>query len=873
MLYFPGKARCIFSAATVFLTSFAFADTTPPSEQSSAFLAMLETQEIHRQLSIPAAGLYTLRAPANTNLEILVDGTVVVDATGSRLSDVGEMITAFLTLQAGDHVVTINGLKPDSAYLGQITINAAGQEPQLLTEMSSEINADAASQLVASRAISAPAALQSTSVAQPFGSADRASFSIGGGSSRFVRQPQASETGAGGSARMGVGSITSTLGGGRNPSGDVTSPGEPGMNKPTITPVRGVAATIGSIGSGGSGDGGSGSGGGVGGGGNGGGSGGGGGGGTPPNPPDGTISGVSPLTPPTDIEPTMAIQLLSAGNQQGVVPVTGATLFGAAMDSAMFDTVQVTVAPTNRTTIVDVGSQTGQFAVRLFPEDFANGPNVTVTLTGLLSTNPEVQSAPVSYDLQGRPVADGVSQALSRVTYGATPELYARVRGMGFEAYVRQQLNPSSINDRAFERTNPQNLLNVESEQERDIFRSLIAYKIARAAYSEKQLQEIMGHFWANHFHAVTKGTNMYVQNVTDRLFYRDNAFGNFEDLLLYSARSPLMSQYLDNDQNRRGRPNQNYGREILELSTVGVDAGYDETDIDAIAEILTGWGYRRVGDANPQIYEFEFYPDRHEPGDKFIPFLNLTIAGREGEAGVEEGEELISILAQLPETRQFVCGKIVQLLVADQPPANLVQACAASWEATNGEIQPMLEAILLDPSFITEVEYQRTKVKTPFEYAVSTMRAFGAEPTAEREGENFYGRFRALFEDAGYDLLRFPTPTGLAEVGSAWTSSATLIGMYDDMGDLIRANEATYGITLEQDIEEAGLETAEEVAAYLLTIATADRFTSVEFDSVVSALKGEDGIFDPLAQGSNETAALRRAMGVIIATPSFLLQ
>ncbi len=585
---------------------------------------------------------------------------------------------------------------------------------------------------------------------------------------------------------------------------------------------------------------------------------------------------ISPLTPPANVTLTSAVELTAVGNAAGQVANTGGTLFGAVMDSSVYDIVNVVVSPSDRTTTVDVGPETGQFAVRLFEEDFAQGAEVTVTLTGGSSSVAEVASAPVNYTVTGVAPTDGATQALSRMAFGPTPALYARIRGIGFEAYVEEQLSPATVDDRGFESTQPQRLLKPNTRNGGEMLRSIMAYEISRAAFSQKQLQEVMGQFWMNHFHAVTKDTDMFQQNIDDREFFRQNALGNFEDMLLYSARSPLMSQYLDNDQNRRGRINENYGREIMELSTVGVDAGYGPEDVIAVSRIFTGWAYRRT---NPNAegvaseYEFEFFPDRHDVDDKTIPFLGITIDGRSGEEGVQEGEELVSILAQHPMTRTRICGKIVRLLVADNPPANLTQACAAAWESTGGEIAPMLRAILLDPTYRQNVEYQRSKGKTPVEYAISSIRAFGATPSGSTEQvERFYRGFNQVFEDAGMDPVRFPLPTGLPEVATAWNNSASMIAAYRKMTEITRDPDR-YGLDLMDGINDAGLESAEEVASYMLTVATADRFSEEEFDAVLEALKGSDGIFEPRTPGNDETRALRRAMGMIVVTPSFQLQ
>jgi uncharacterized protein (DUF1800 family) len=515
---------------------------------------------------------------------------------------------------------------------------------------------------------------------------------------------------------------------------------------------------------------------------------------------------------------------------------------------------------------------TGQFAVRLFPEDFAAGPNVNVTITGASSASDQVASQPVSYALTGAPVQDGVVQALGRLTFGGTPDLYARVRTMGFAAFVEQQLAPETIPDAAFNAMNPDALLQRTTPDEGRMFRSIMAHDIAHAAFSEKQLREVMAQFWINHFYASTKDTGVRQQNITDRAFFRANAFGNFEDLLLYSARSPLMSQFLDNDQNRRNNINENYGREILELSSVGVNAGYTDNDVREVSRIFTGWNFRRTNPNVPDVaeeFEFEFRPNDHDTGNKTISFLNLTITGRTGPAGVQEGEELIAILAQNVNTRNFVCGKLVQLLVADEPPANFVASCAMAWETSGGEVEAMLRAILLDPAYISTVEFQRNKMKSPFELSVSTARLLGASPQADRV-EDFYNQLREAFERAGQPILYYGIPTGLPEVASHWASSAVMIAAYNELMD-ITENRERYGIDLAADIQAAGIETAEEVAAYLLTVGTADRYRQDEFDALVAILKGDDGIFEPRVV--NETLALERAMALLVVMPSFQLQ
>ena len=383
----------------------------------------------------------------------------------------------------------------------------------------------------------------------------------------------------------------------------------------------------------------------------------------------------------------------------------------------------------------------------------------------------------------------------------------------------------------------------------------------------------MLAHFWRNHFHAINKGTNIYYESWEDMQFFRANAFGSFEDLLMHSAKSPLMSQYLDNDESRAGSINENYAREVLELHTVGVNTNYGDQDIIEVARVFTGWRYRQTNSGNGSQsprYDFEFQADRHDAGDKTIPFLGRTISGRSGAAGVEEGEELLRILASHDNTKAHICSKLVQLLVADQPPQNFVDACVNAWNASNGNMGAVVRAIVTDPAYIGTVQYQRNKAKTPFEYAMSAMRFTGATPSSGQQN-NYYSLIRRSVRESGYVMFDFPAPTGLPEVGAAWQGAGSLLLRSQHLQNLVRNGEQAYGIDTQNFIQQENLETAEAVAAYLMTVAMADRFQSDEFEQIVDVLKGSDGIFEP--RNTNERVAVRRALAAILVLPSFQLQ
>ena len=862
-------------ATTVAITSTGWADTVsinPQMAQPPVAASLTSAPAVaasYRSWTVTVGGTYALHILANSGIVLSIDGKQVAAATGARLADAGEMITALLTLEAGDHVVAITGVSAENAAIGAITVNAVGSPAQPLTAVSTALEADAVAEL--QEAGVAPTNAAKAGEIQSAATSGASPFAIGGGSSRSESPASTANTSspallrtasapAAAASRVPAPTTgTSLLSGGiRRPQTPSTPTSGGGTDSSDRMPSASGGSTGGRrlTGHGGprsdrqplnpSG---------------------------PVIPPALDTIQTSPLSPPKNVTLSQAIELTWAGNSAGQVANTGTTLFGGVMDPMQYDLINVTITPGGRTTTVDVGAATGQFAVRLFPEDFAAGAVVTVSLVGGSSMDANVTSEPVSYSVTGVAPVDGITQAMSRLTFGPSPELYARMRGIGYEAFVEEQLNPETIPDGRFNAMNAGAILDRNTTNRGDMLKSIIHHDILNATFSQKQLREVMGQFWANHFYAANKDSNIVVQAIDDRNFFRANALGNFEDLLLYSARSPLMSQYLDNDQNRKGFINENYGREILELSSVGVNAGYTDEDIITSSRIFTGWRYERTnpnaGDV-PAVYEFYFDASRHDTDPKVITALGVNIEGRSGEAGVEEGEEYIAILSQHPSTRNFVCGKIVTLLVADAPPAEFVETCDAAWEESGGEVREMLRAILLNPAYIENVELQRNKAKTPVEMSISTARAFGAAPQSGME-QYFYPMFRLPITTAGYDYVSSAVPpTGFPEVSAAWLNSAAMIAVGNRLAGAAEQRDRV-GIDLVADGIDAGLETAEEFAAYLMTVAMADRFTREEYETLVAELKGSDGIFDP--RNSDERRALERAMGLIVAMPSFAIQ
>jgi uncharacterized protein (DUF1800 family) len=303
----------------------------------------------------------------------------------------------------------------------------------------------------------------------------------------------------------------------------------------------------------------------------------------------------------------------------------------------------------------------------------------------------------------------------------------------------------------------------------------LMQSKLLRAAYSERQLQEVMTDFWFNHFNVfIGKGADRYLVTAYERDVIRPHALGKFTDLLLATAKSPAMLWYLDNWQSagpnsqaaargkNNGKPahglNENYAREVMELHTLGVNGGYTQKDVTELARVLTGWTLEEPRQGGG----FVFREPRHEPGDK-------TVLGRTfHEDGQREGEAALEMLAREPATAKFISTKLAQRFVSDTPPQPLVDAMAQTFLKSDGDIKAVMRTMLGAPEFWDRNQY-RAKVKTPLEFAVSAIRATSAEITRTQSVADALNRM-------GMPLYGAQPPTGYSMRSESWVNSAALL-------------------------------------------------------------------------------------------------
>ena len=335
------------------------------------------------------------------------------------------------------------------------------------------------------------------------------------------------------------------------------------------------------------------------------------------------------------------------------------------------------------------------------------------------------------------------------------------------------------------------------------IYDELAQARVLRSVLSERQLQEVMTDFWFNHFNVFFgKDSDQWYTTAYERDAIRPHALGKFRDLLLATAESPAMMVYLDNwlsigprslangvdPKNPNSKPgnrglNENYGREVMELHTVGVTGGYTQADVTHLSAILTGWGVDRPNQGGPFFYD----PKKHEPGTKDWfgysideqgkivsgpqenPAVAEAIAKANAPEGMKQGLTALALLASSPQTAHFISFMLAQRFVADAPPPALVDKMTAAYLKTDGDIKEVLRAMVESPDFNSH-RYFRNKVKMPNEFLASAFRATATDP------QNPGALVNLLANALGQPLYKKLEPTGYYVTADHWMNTQALL-------------------------------------------------------------------------------------------------
>lgn len=347
---------------------------------------------------------------------------------------------------------------------------------------------------------------------------------------------------------------------------------------------------------------------------------------------------------------------------------------------------------------------------------------------------------------------------LQRVTFGLDSRTVANYRQLGRERYLDAQLHPrrndslppavaSQVEVLESAQIDPARALEELQQRHRAIQAmgddgqkeearkalneegnarayQAIRLQLLRAIYSPAQLREQMVWFWLNHFsvHEYKADLRWLVGDYEEKAV-RPHALGHFRELVLATLEHPAMLEYLDNRQNAVGHLNENYARELMELHTLGVDGGYSQQDVQQLARVLTGVGINaraapRLRRERQRLYvrrgAFEFNPARHDFGPKVL------LGQRVGGEGFGEVEHAVTILVRSPACARFISRELATYFAGDSPPAELIDAMAATFHRTDGDIAATLRTLFMSPQLTT---LPAPKFKDPTRYVLSAVR------------------------------------------------------------------------------------------------------------------------------------------------------
>ena len=462
------------------------------------------------------------------------------------------------------------------------------------------------------------------------------------------------------------------------------------------------------------------------------------------------------------------------------------------------------------------------------------------------------QTVPGSVAVPAGASVDPAHHLISRAGFGPWPGDVDRIREMGEAAWIEEQLDPERVEDHActlrtrrFETTHlrPGDCYDYKKPALRA---EMARHALLRAVYSRRQLFEVMVSFWTDHLNIdIEKGDCIYMKPWDDREVVRKHALGRFRDLILASATSPAMLVYLDGNQNAKAKPadvpNENYARELLELHTLGVRGGYTQADVSEAACCLTGW---RVRDRwrRGTVY---FDPKLHDDGPKRVLGHDIPAGGGEGDL-----RRVVEIACGHESTSRHVARKLCQRFVSEDPPAALVERVARVFRETDGDVKPLVRAVLTSDEFRASAG---AKFKPPFRYVASALRALGADTHAHDPLVEYLSRM-------GQGVFQHPTPDGYPDEAAPWLG--TLLWRWNFAFALAAGTVPSVKVPMEQVAKAVGVNGGAGAADARQTI----------FGYLAGArpTAAQRQALDRAAAALGEKAAIADVVAVVMASPAF---
>ncbi len=441
--------------------------------------------------------------------------------------------------------------------------------------------------------------------------------------------------------------------------------------------------------------------------------------------------------------------------------------------------------------------------------------------------------------------------ALQRLTYGPKLDERRHFQKLGLASWLEEQLAYDEIDDwQCNLRLRNLPTLSMDANELEAISNKLFdnvdrktvpselrQATLIRQIYSKKQLYELMVEFWSDHFNIYTeKGDCYYLKTVDDREVIRKNALGYFKDLLWASAHSPAMLVYLDNQANVKGRPNENYARELLELHSLGINGGYSQQDVMELARCLTGWGVKE----HFWKGEFEFKQEHHDHGDKTL--LGIHIPAQ----GIQEAEKIIELLAIHPATARHISSKLIRFFIGETTPASLLENSTQVFLQTRGHIPSVLKVILLEGLSSVIPKYKR-----PVHYLVSASRILDAETDTLA--------FPAILQRMGQIPFGWPTPDGYPDSSTYWQGN--LMPRWQFSFEFIRGKIPDTKTGLGALVDDLGTTEPTRILDWMATLLLGAPLVPGARDSLIQAIQ---------QAGADDKEIIPVAVAALLAAPAF---
>ncbi|MCZ3385632.1 MAG: DUF1800 domain-containing protein [Actinomycetia bacterium] len=394
-------------------------------------------------------------------------------------------------------------------------------------------------------------------------------------------------------------------------------------------------------------------------------------------------------------------------------------------------------------------------------------------------------AAPANAATASRPGRDFVPadqhlHLLRRATYGPTPASFDYVKAKGITTWLDQQLSPGTIDDSTFQRqlhnkfpwlswSIPDVIRRVPEGGRWPFMTELSMATISRATWSKRQLFEVMCEFWSNHLHITCPSDKVwFARHDYDATVIRKHALGTFEDMLIASAKHPAMLVYLNNAESSRDNPNENYGREVLELHTVGIDGGYTEKEMFDSALIMTGFTLR----PDTQLYAYDEYA--HYTGQ--VSVLGFDRANTKQVEGEQLGIDYLRHLARHPATARHLSRKLWVRFISDTPDDTFVDELAQVYLNNGTAIEPMLRYLFLSDAFAASVGQ---KMRRPYEDVIATLRLLGYR---QESGDRTDGlrTLHWMVTELGQAPHAWGLPDGYPDEGASWLSAGSTLNRWN---------------------------------------------------------------------------------------------